>query len=41
VNRKKLEQIFQQHQHLIEKAVYSQNVQIIGVTADDVYQEVS
>lgn len=41
MKRKKLEQIFQQHQHLIEKAVYSQNVQILGVTADDVYQEVS
>lgn len=41
MNKRKLEQIFQQHQHLIEKAVYSQNVQIIGVTADDVYQEVS
>lgn len=41
MKRRKLEQIFQQHQHLIEKAVYSQNVQIIGVTADDVYQEVS
>ena len=41
MNRRKLELIFQQHQHLIEKAVYSQNVQIIGVTADDVYQEVS
>ena len=41
MNRRKLEQIFQQHQHLIEKAVYSQNVQIIGITADDVYQEVS
>ncbi len=26
---------------MIEKAVYSQNVQILGVTADDVYQEVS
>lgn len=41
MKKSKLEQIFQQHQHLIEKAVYSQNVQIIGVTADDVYQEVS
>ncbi len=41
MNRKKLEKIFHQHQHLIEKAVYSQNVQIHGVTADDVYQEVS
>lgn len=41
MNKRKLELIFQQHQHLIEKAVYSQNVQIIGVTADDVYQEVS
>lgn len=41
MNRRKLEQIFQQHQHLIEKAVYSQNVQIVGVTADDVCQEVS
>ncbi|VAW44620.1 hypothetical protein MNBD_GAMMA02-1651 [hydrothermal vent metagenome] len=41
MNRRKLELIFLQHQHLIEKAVYSQNVQIIGVTADDVYQEVS
>ena len=41
MNRRKLEKIFQQHQHLIEKAVYSQNIQINGVTADDVYQEVS
>ncbi|MGJ8663620.1 MAG: RNA polymerase sigma factor [Marinicella sp.] len=41
MKRQKLELIFQQHQHLIEKAVYSQNVQILGVTADDVYQEVS
>ncbi len=41
MKRKKLEQIFQQHRHLIEKAVYSQNIQILGVTADDVYQEVS
>lgn len=41
MKRRKLEQIFQQHQHLIEKAVYSQNVQVLGVTADDVYQEVS
>nr|WP_255590498.1 sigma-70 family RNA polymerase sigma factor [Marinicella sp. NBU2979] len=35
-----MEQLFQQHQHLIEKAVYSKNIQINGVTADDVYQEV-
>lgn len=41
MKRKQLEHIFRQHQHLIEKAVYSQNVQILGVTADDVYQEVS
>ncbi|MCX7552983.1 sigma-70 family RNA polymerase sigma factor [Marinicella sp. S1101] len=41
MNRKKLDHIFRQHQHLIEKAVYSQNIQILGVTADDVYQEVS
>lgn len=40
MNKRKLEQLFQQHQHLIEKAVYSKNIQINGVTADDVYQEV-
>ncbi len=41
MNKRKLEKIFHQHQHLIEKAVYSKNIQIHGVTADDVYQEVS
>lgn len=41
MNRRKLNQIFMQHQHLIEKAVYSKNIQIAGITADDVYQEVS
>ncbi len=41
MNKRKLEKIFHQHQHLIEQAVYSKNIQIIGVTADDVYQEVS
>ena len=41
MKRRRLEQIFLEHQHLIEKAVYSQNIQVTGVTADDVYQEVS
>ena len=41
MKKQKLEQIFIQHQHLIEKAVYSKNIQITGVTADDVFQEVS
>ncbi len=41
MKKNRLNQLFQQHQHLIEKAVYSQNVQITGITADDVIQEVS
>ena len=41
MNKKKLEHIFLQHQHLIQKAVASQSVNIQGVTADDVTQEVS
>jgi len=41
MNKKKLNQIFQQHQHMIEKAVYSKKIQITGVTADDVFQEVA
>ncbi len=41
MNKRQLNQIFQQHQHLIEKAVYSKNIQISGITADDVFQEVS
>ncbi len=41
MNKKKLEHIFLQHQHLIKKAVASQSVNVQGVTADDVTQEVS
>ncbi len=41
MKKHKLETIFRQHQHLIEKAVYSKNIQISGITADDVFQEVS
>lgn len=41
MNPKQLEQIFIQHQPLIQKAVKAQQVNIQGVTADDVYQEVS
>jgi len=41
MKKRQLNQIFQQHQHLIEKAVYSKNIQISGITADDVFQEVS
>lgn len=41
MNKKKLEQIFLEHQHLIHKAVSSQAVNVHGVTADDVSQEVS
>ncbi len=41
MNRQKLERIFIEHQPLIEKAVASQQINIQGITADDVYQEVS
>ncbi|TDR23192.1 RNA polymerase sigma factor [Marinicella litoralis] len=41
MKKRKLDQIFLQHQHLIEKAVYSKKIQISGITADDVFQEVS
>ncbi|MEZ5473348.1 MAG: sigma-70 family RNA polymerase sigma factor [Marinicella sp.] len=41
MKKHKLEALFLQHQHLIEKAVYSKNIQVSGITADDVFQEVS
>lgn len=41
MKKKQLEIIFRENQHLIEKAVYSKNIQISGITADDVFQEVS
>lgn len=41
MNKRQLEEIFLQHQPLIQKAVASQQVNVHGITADDVYQEVS
>lgn len=41
MNKQQLTILFQQHQHLIDKAVFSQQINITGVTIDDVYQEVS
>jgi RNA polymerase sigma factor (sigma-70 family) len=39
MNQKQVQAIFQQHQHLIEQAVFSKQIRISGVTADDVFQE--
>lgn len=41
MNKSQLEQLFLQHQTLIKKAVAKQSVNIHGITAEDVQQEVS
>lgn len=41
MNKNQLTRLFQKHQHLIDKAVFSKKINITGVTLDDVYQEVS
>jgi len=41
VNKQQLTILFQKHQHLIDQAVFSKQINITGVTRDDVYQEVS
>jgi RNA polymerase sigma factor (sigma-70 family) len=41
VNKHQLTILFQKHQHLIDQAVFSKQINITGVTLDDVYQEVS
>lgn len=41
MNKQRLTQLFYKHQHLIDQAVFSKQINITGVTRDDVYQEVS
>ena len=41
MNKQQLTILFQKHQHLIDQAVFSKQINITGVTRDDVYQEVS